>query len=225
MFNDCRGNAHGTNEERHDADVAIVEEVLNKVSESVDDYTRNSDYAYDYLHIVEDMSPDWAEAAKDYIRSAFEGCDNYDDHADLSDQIVDHVHHKLEGSFDSDPEYNPCEYAAYSGPGLCLYQLDIGEYEEQTDISAFKELQTLHDAGILDDILDDVNCTCYVLRQCRREKNDTDGRYEDVGRETYGPTDKYPCLMTYHCPGGQWMWVVPEKRIDDMIQEAIGAIA
>jgi len=226
MFNDCRGNAHDTNQERHDADVTIVEEILSNVSECVNDYTTgNSDYGDGYYHIVDELASNWAKDAEDYVRSAFERCDDYDDNSDVSDTIVEDVCSTLQGSFDSEPEYNPGEYAVYSGPGLCLAQFPIGEYEEQVEIGGFKELQALHDASILDDILDDVNCSCYVLRQCRRKKNEKTGVYEDVGRETYGANRDQPYLMTYHHPGGQWIWVIPKERIDDLIQDAIGDIA
>ncbi len=225
MFNDCRGNTHNTNEERHGTDVEIVTEVLMGVSKWVHKYTtENGDYPDGYDYIIDEMSHDWAKKAKDYVLSAFEDCNNYDEFAESSDKIVEDVCGSLQGSFHCEPEYTSSDYACYSGPGLCLYQFDIGEYEEQVDISQFDELQTLHDAGILDDILDDVNCDCYVSRQCRREKNEKTGKYENVGRETYRPykhNDKYPCLITYHMPGGQWMWVVPKECIDDLIQEAI----
>lgn len=214
---DCKGDAHRTDSDVHESNVTIVTEVLDNVDKWVTEYaTENDDYADGYAHIINETSHEWPDLVKEWL------CDNYEFEWETDDKLVELICEALDGEFDCEPEYDCSEYAAYSGSGCCLWGTDIGECEEQTEISRFEELQALHDEGILDDVLDDVCSDAYVSRSHRRELNEKTGLYENVGRETYNRYhDDYPCLTTYHSPGGRWDWVVSYDRMKELVAVAI----
>lgn len=202
---DCRDNPHGSEEERDEADLTIVEEILNGVDEWVTEYcTENGDYADGYAHIVCEVSHDCPVAVKEWIE------DNYDYSDDVVDQLVDAVCEDLDGEFDCEAEFNRNEYACYSGDGCCLWGTDIGEYEEQVGISTFPEFVKLADEGRIVGLLERVNCDAYVsssgLKWLQRDL--TEGR-------------DYPCFYTYHCPGGRWDFVVPADRMRQAVSNGI----
>ena len=219
-FKDCRGNYHSTSDDRHDADVAIVTEILENVDKWVTEYTtENTDYADGYSHCVDERSHNWGDLFEDWIKENRDDYDDYDDYATIITKMVENA-----DSDDCEPEYNRNEYASYSGDGCCVDSYAIGEYEEQIDINEFPELKALHDELRLDDILDDVNCDAYVSRSYRREKNEKTGHYENVGRETYMPYEhnaNHPTFETYHTPGGRWDWVICADRMNELFEEAI----
>lgn len=223
---DCRDNPHRTEDECFDANVEIVTEILMSHDEWVTDYcTENTDYPDGYVHIVGECSHDWPERIEEWIRDEDGGSDGYTDYEDYFNKVVAAVHDRIDGEFDIECKYDANEYARWIGPGCCLYSLDIGEYENQIEISSHPELQALHDARILDDILDHVNCDVYVSRSKDRVLNEETDRYEYVGRETYGPDAKYPCLWVYHMPGGQWHYVVPDDSMREYLANAIVDVA
>ena len=226
VWYDCRDNPHGTEEDRHEADVAIVTEVLDGVGKWADEYcTENTDYADGYAHIIDEVSHDWPGPVREWIENTHHDCMGHGKFDDCMDKLVDSICENLEGGFDTEPEYSSNEYAAYSGSGCCLWGTDIGEYEEQIDVSCFPELKELHDRGDLDDVLDDViECDVYVSRSKRRVKNETTGCYEQVGRDTYMPYDRkndHPTFEVYTNPGGRWDWVVSEERMEELLTAAI----
>lgn len=202
---DCRGCAHSSDEDRDEANLRIVAEVLDGIDEWVSEYCReNGDYASGYDHIVQEVSHDWPGPVEEWIR------DNYDYSDDVVGKLVDAVCEALDGSFDAEAQFNGNEYAAYSGDGCCLWGTDIGEYEEQVDISYHKEFAALAESGELVDYLGRVNCNAYVsssgLQWLQRDL--TEGR-------------DYPCFYTYHMPGGRWDWVVSAERMRELVCEAI----
>lgn len=228
---DCRGGAHGSDEDRMESNVEIVTEVLMKVDEWVVEYTtENSDYPDGYAYICDEDAVNWRDRFVEYVRERLEyefdldDLDTGDDRDEWLDSVADAVYERCDAGMDVEAEYDRNEYACYSGSGFAPYSLDIGEYENQLDIAEFDELQALHDAGELDDVLDHVNCDVYVNRSKRREKNEATGRYEDVGRETYMPykhSEEHPNLMTYHSPGGQWHYVLSAESVDQMIEDEL----
>ena len=251
-FSDCRGIKHPDADTRHDADVAIVEELLDAHDKWVTEYcTENDDYASGYDCIVDEGSHGWAARIKDWLEDRYadftghldadelaalitdtvdydldavnadiNDCDDPWDHADFikwfcsnldADELVETIRERLCGSSDCDIIYGSNEYARYTGPGMFLDGFDIGEHEEQIEISSVSEFAILHEDDKLNDVLDDVKSDSYVSRQRRREKNEKTGKYEYTGRETYDPYgSEYPDLLTYHCPGGRWDFVVCE---------------
>lgn len=195
--------------------------------------TENTDYADGYAHIVDELSHDWKSRVEewveydnsdyaDIIEDAYNAGEldfdlsdgeggEYDSDEYIrnvlckphADRVAQWVYEALKGSFDSEPEYSRNEYSAYDGPGCCLASFDIGEYEEQLEVSAFPEFKELHDEGRLRDILNRTNCDAYV-------------RLSD-----WSLRGDHPCFETYHSPGGQWHWVVSGERMEDLVREAI----
>lgn len=217
---DCRGNAHNNEEDRFEADVQAVEAVLEDVDALVTDYcTGNSDYPDAYFCCVNETSHAWPTIIKRWIEKHYGdtyGRTNFDDRLD---EVIKYICEELDAAYDCEPYYQGNEYASYYGKGCCLWATAIGEHEEQIDIDSNPVLKTLHDRGALDDVLDEVKSDVYVSRNKKRVKKD--GKYEEVGRETYGVNDKYPCLTTSHLPGGAWHFVVDEERMEELITEAL----
>lgn len=218
LFRDCKDGAHGSEDERHEADVAIVQELLDGVAAwSVQYCTENTDYADGYAHIIDECSHEWPKRVEDWLDDTHHG--GFDDCGDLVNAICDEL-----DSGDTEAIYNSNDYRCYDGTGCCLDSFKIDEYEEQIDINAHPELKELHEQSRLDDVLDDVDSyEFYLSRSKRREKGD-DGKYRDVGRDTYDHGSKYPTLEIYTNPSGGWDFVVPETRMKEALAEAICAI-
>lgn len=218
---DVRGCAHRTEEGRHEANVEIVREILKGVEEWSEEYhTGNGDYPDCYYFIVNETSHEWPDSIERWIRTNGDrmGHTKYDD---CMDKLVEHICMELDGS-DCEAEYSRNEYSSYSGAGCCLFSLGIGEIEEQIDISYYPELKELHDLRELDDCLDELKRDFCIHRSRRRVQNEETGRYEYVGRETYMPFENstnYFCFSLFTMPGGQWHFVVPADRINDLICE------
>jgi len=223
IFEDCRGGAHALSGERQNADVEIVREVLTAVCEGADAYcTENEDYATGYAYIVNECSHGWSGRVKEWIVDTYHDRMGHGQFDDSIDKVVELICEGLSGDFDCEVEYDPNEYAAYSGDGLCLDSIDIGEHEEQVDISCFDELQELHNQGRLDDVLDELDHDFCINRNPRREKNEKTGRFEVVGRKSYNPYDSdHTCFEVYTLPGGQWHYVVPAERMRELVANAI----
>jgi hypothetical protein len=226
---DCKENPHSNDEDRHDADVEIVVDLLNGVDEWVTEYcTKNTDYTSMYDHIVDEDTHYWPHRVGEWIDNTYGDWRGHSKYDDFKDVLVNSICEGLQGSLDCEPEYHANEWAAYSGNGCCLWSVDIGEHEEQIDISCFPELQELHDRGDLDDVLDDVNCNVYISRSKRRVKNEETGRYEYVGRDTYMPygrKDNHPTFEVYTNPSGQWQFVVSKERMEELLTAAIVELA
>jgi len=210
-FDDCRGNPHSNESDRDEADIEIVEEILNVHDKWIEEYcTENTDYTEGYDHIVFEVLHDWPPVVEEWIK------DTYGDHTkfdgcmkDLVKAVCDDLYDSMEGEW----KYNSNEYASYSSSGCCIWGFDIGEYEEQIDISDFPELQRLYNLGRLPDILESVNCDAYVnsssikwLRRDFEEQRD------------------YPTFCTSHCPGGRWDFVVSDDRMREAVTNGIIAL-
>lgn len=219
---DCEGRAWGEAVTRHDADVETVSDILDGVDKWVCECAQQDDYASGYIHIVDEVSHEWPERVREWIEGRY---GDWLGHTDFdAEPVIAKVCEELDGEFECDVEYTSNEYAAYNGKGCCLWAFDIGECEEQVEIDNYPELKVLHDAGRLDDVLDDVNCNAYVSRSCRRVKNEETGYYENAGRETYMPyahNKDHPDITTCHMPGGQWMFVVDAERMEELVREAL----
>ncbi|MHC4371030.1 MAG: hypothetical protein ACYSW8_25760, partial [Planctomycetota bacterium] len=150
-FTDCRGELHRTEEERHDADVAIVTEVLDGRVAGAEEYaTENDDYASAYDCIVDECKHEWPGRVKTWICDSYGDYYGRTDYDDFMDELVAHICDDIYGAGDCDVEYNRSDYSAYSGKGFCLDGFKIGEIEEQIDLECHPELMDLHNAGRLD---------------------------------------------------------------------------
>jgi hypothetical protein len=227
-FADCRGEYHCTEQERRDADVLIVEDVLDGVVKWAEGYcTENSDYADGYFCCVSETSHEWSGPIEEWVEYGAEDILGHVDLADtdgLVDSVVSYISENLDAGFDCEPEYNHTDYSNYSGDGCCLWGFKIEEHEEQVDISCFDELKDLHDQRRLDDVLDGVNCDAYVNRNRRREKNEETGYYENVGRKTYMPYDRddeNPTFEVCFTIRGGWDFVVSAERMTELVGNAL----
>lgn len=217
---DC---AHRTDEDRFAANVELVREVLARVEQWSDDYhTGHADYPDGYSYLVDEVSHDWPGIVEQWIRDSMGDGYGETDHDDYMDELVKYLCENLEGSFDCEPEFSGNEYARYYGKGCCLFSLENGECEEQIDIAAEPVLKELHDLGELDDCFDALDRDFCISRSRRRAKNEETGYYEEVGRKTYAPYDHHadhPTVEIYTMPGGQWHFVVPMERMDELVLE------
>ncbi len=206
VFYDSRDNAHGTAEERHEADVAIVTAILMQEDEWVKEYTNgqcgNTDFIDGYRYIIEETDDVWPGRVEEWIQ------DNYNHTLEVDEELTSRICDALNGLEDCEPEFNEREFRVYSGDGCCLNGWSIEEYENQIEIAGHSELKALHDQRRLDDILDDVNCDVGVHRRRKWVFVKDTGRYEYTGRKTYDPDSRWPDLLAYHNPGGRWDWVV-----------------
>lgn len=232
---DCGSGGHGDDEARKEANAVIVGEILEAREKWANEFaTEKGDYVDGYTHIVNERSDGWNDRVKEWIEDSYADeydwvdYDNEDEQPGFVDSIIQSVCDELDGSFDCEPEYHSSEYAAYSGEGCCLDSFDIGEIEEQISVNDCEKLKALHDAGELDDVLDEVESDYShdytISRDRRREKNEKTGRYEPVGRETYMPYEhsaEYPTFEIYVMPGGQWQFVVSAERMGELVTEAI----
>lgn len=223
-YADCRGNYHSSDDDRNEADVEIVTEILNNRDEWIREYTTgNDDYADMYAHV---MCEDRASVAH-HIREWFDDGDIVDmvdglindghielpddtDSWDYAEELVDSLSmNQLSDAMIDDCidmmgyEYEGSEYAAYFGEGICLGSFAIDEYENQIDLTLSDELLELHDQGKLADIVACVDCECHV---------NMDGYSKDA---------KYPCIYTYHYPGGQWQFIVDYETAYDIAIEKL----
>jgi len=215
---DCRGGAHSNDQDCHDANVTIVTDILNEEDEWTCEYcTENEDFADPYFCIVDETKSEHADIVERWLE------DNWGNYLSSMEELVDAVVDGIDGSFHCcEAVYQRSDYGCYAGDGCCLFSTTIDEYENQVDFERRPALQELHDKGVLDDILDDVNSDAYVCRSRRREKNEETGMYEYVGRETYDPHGSdYPSLMLYHNPGGCWHLIVNADTMKEVIIEAI----
>lgn len=218
---DVAGCAHRDDEDKFEANVELVRDILERVVEWSDEYhTGNSDYPNSYGYIVNEVSHEWPKRIEEWIRTQcgdYYGRTKYDGYMD---DMVKYIRENLDGSFDCEPEYSANEYSAYSGVDCCLFSLDIGECEEQIDVNSYPELKVLHDSGELDDVLDELDCDFCISRTYRRVRNEETGYYENVGRKTYNPHGSdCPAFYVYTMPGGQWHYVVSADRMNELICE------
>ncbi len=218
-YMDCKDGYHSSGDYAMDANAEIVTEVLNGVVEWSDEYhTGNSDYPDGCCHVVDETSHLWNDRVQEWVEDRHCGCGS------IVNKIVETVCENVKGSDDCEPEYHPNEYSCYTGDGCCLYSMDLGEIEEQIDVTNHDELMELHHRNELDDVLDRIDRDFCINRSRPRRKNEETGHYEEYGRETYMPYDHnrdHPTFEIYTMPGGQWQWVVSKDRMDELVVDAI----
>lgn len=228
---DVGGNAHADHETAHESSVQIVTDFLDEYAKGQTAYyTENEDYPAGYSHIVDEMKHGWKDTVIEWVEAELDEehekllpdlIVSWKELKKLAEKVGERVWEELDAS-ECELEYTPHDYACYNGNGCCLYSDSLGEVEDEIPFDYAEVLAKAHEQGILDDILDDVNADCVVDRNRRREKNEETGRYEFVGRETYRMYQEEPYGITiYHCPGGQWQFIVPQERMRELIVEAI----
>ncbi len=211
-FKGCDGKYHSNEEDRNEADLTVVEELLDKYVMWVSEYcTENTDYADSFHHCVSEHHHRWDECVEEWICESLMDCNQYDrfEGCTLS-KLVESVCNDIYKNGDWEPEYSSNEYSSYSGKGCCLGSYELGECEEQVDVAAIPELYDLYEDGRLCDILEDVNCDACVGSSTIKYL-----------RKDYAGGNDSPCFEFYHYPGGQWHFVVCEDRMKEAITTAI----
>ena len=208
---DVKGGAHSNEADRDEAEVAIVQDILKSHEEWVDDYTSGAndcqDYGEGYAYIASECSDLWPDRIREWLD------DNGYDYGDRTDAIVDAMCDEID---DWDAEYSPNEYACYSGSGICLYSLEVGEYEDQVDLSGHDELAELHELGRLEGILGELDREFCLYRSSRWNRETEQREYGD-----YVSGGSYPNITVTFNPGGQWYYVVSEESAKAALCAAI----
>jgi hypothetical protein len=220
---DVAGGAHSNADDRFDANVALVREILQATEEWSNEYhTENSDHADGYACIINEGKHDWPNKVEEWANNAFEEFVDgewVNEHAGCMDKLVEHI---VEGIDDFDPEYESSGFSCYNGEGLCLDSFEVGECEEQIDINQYPVLKALHELRELDDVLDELDGDFCINRDAKRVKNEETGHYEHQGRKTYMPYEHnvdYPTFEIYTMPGGQWYFVVSAESMNELVEE------
>lgn len=188
-FQDVKGEWHSSEEDRHDAEVEIVSDVLQSVTKWAEQYcTENTDFADGYIHIVDEVSHEWPTRIRKWLE---------DNDYEYTDETVDKLCEQID-IYDVEPVYSRCEYSCHDGSGCNLWGTDIGEHEEQIDISCHDDLAALNDEGRLNDLLDHASGD-FCVGSSRNLKHGT--------------------FEIYTMPGGRWDFVVPASRMEDLLNE------
>jgi hypothetical protein len=129
----------------------------------------------------------------------------------LIEWIVPKIVDKLdEGSFEAEHDRN--DYRAYAGDGMWLYSLEVGECEEQLDIS---------NIPYVPEYIIERACSVYrgdAYIYCHQRRNKCNDGWEDDGYI------KGNCITFYTSPGGQWHYYYPAEYIKDIIRDIFNTI-
>jgi hypothetical protein len=98
---DCRGGAHGSDDDAHDSNVEIVTEILMAHNEWAREYTtENTDYPDGYAYICDEDAPNWSDRFVEHVSERLEdeyefkvclkcGANHCDDHEADCEVIAD----------------------------------------------------------------------------------------------------------------------------------------
>jgi len=187
------GEAYSDDEQRHEAECEYVKDVLDKAGEWATDHTSSQDYGDEYCYLAAEDSYRWPELMREWMdqQGEYSGM--------ISDRFIDRLCDNVD-QYAIEAEYDSNEYAAYYGNGCELYSFDVGEYHDQFELSNDSGMDALHEAGRLEDILEDID------------------RYVDVSLGSWNSdwvqgSDDYPHLNIISTPGGVWHMFVSEENM------------
>jgi hypothetical protein len=210
---DCKGGLHGDEDTRDEADAEIVKDIVDALCKGADEYTEHEDYGNGYAYIACEVSHDWpkrieawiCEGGADYYgRSKWDG--------GIGKALAAIIAENAD-EFDIEAEHSRNEYEAYDGEGCCLYSLDIGECEEQVDITCFDELIELDGSGGLERALEDYNGDAYL---CVNDHYDREKK-----RRVRDGYVRHSTFSFVTSPGGQWHYIVSKERMNELLCAAI----
>ncbi len=214
-FIDCTGNAHRDEDACHEGNVEFVTETLDARAKSACDYATHEDYGDGCSFLVKDLVVEWKARVKEWIID--DGVDtDWDDYPELLAWVTETIWQKIYDFGNWDAVYESSDYAAYYGDGCCLVSWEIGELEEQISLSEHPGLAELHNRGELEALLEEYNGELSISHNDRYDK--------ELGRRVpagYVSEGKYPDIMGYVNPGGQWHYVVSEENMADALEEAL----
>ncbi len=213
-FIDCNGDAHRDEDACREGNVAFVTELLDAYAESACEYAEHEDHGDGYCHMVKETHNEWKSKVKDWIVDSG-GQFDWDEYPELLAWVTETVWQKIYDWENWETVYESSEYAAYCGDGCCLAAWEVGECEEQISLSDHPSLAKLHDKGELEALLEDYNGDLSISHN---------NCYNEHGRRVpdgYVSKGKYPDIMGYINPGGQWYFVVDADTMADAIDEAL----
>jgi hypothetical protein len=187
-YEDCLFSGDGTafagSEARDEHDEAALRTFFEGVIEWSDDYYSNGDGADSYAHLVTEDGAYMREQVKEWVITTYGGVDNWpdrmiDDFCEaLADQMEFSVTHGCFGSSDFD---------------LTFDSFDVGEQEEQIDLSCYELLAELHDQGRLEGLLEEIESEF-----CLNRNSKWDEATKTRSEGTIVSPGKYPCIMLYN---------------------------
>jgi hypothetical protein len=213
---DCTGQAHRDDEARREANTEFVHDALDSRAEWACDYTQHEDYGDGYCYLVKELHHGWKDRVKEWIDDDGIGHIDWDEYPELLDYVVETVWEKLYAWDNWESIHEGSDFSAYYGDGCCLAAFEVGECEEQVSLSDHPEFAELHDKGELEAILEDYNGDLYISENDHYDK-ETKTRIPDG----YVSKGKYPDILGYVNPGGQWQYVVSKENMDEAVDEAI----
>jgi hypothetical protein len=210
---DCTGKPHDNEESAHEANVEAVRAILQSVEDFSKEYHTEGDFPDALFHMVGEVAR--RKDIKEWVEKNIDA-DGYD----CIDNLVEYIWKELDFDFDCDPVYDYREYFDYSGDGCCLAIFDIGECEEQIVVREVYELNYLHDKGLLNDILKELDNEFCISLDRKRVKDENTGLWGYTGEKHYNHyNSEHPCFSIFTLPGGQWHFVVENERMHELCQE------
>jgi hypothetical protein len=216
-FTDCRDGAHSDEDACREANNEIVAELVDRLCVDAGEYTENEDYGSGYACVVNERRDNWNDLVKDWLDEAYNDGKGYCPSPTfvgiVQKALVASIGHLIHDCNDFEARHHPSEYASYSGNGCCIDSFEVGECEEQVDITCFDEFVALDESGDLEGCLDEYDGDAYLY--CNDHYDSEAKRRVRTGYVSSG------CFTFYHSPGGQWQFIV---SADDMKEYLCSAI-
>lgn len=211
---DSRGKYHSTEEDADYAEEEYREEIAERIHGFIDDhcrwteeYTEYDDYGDGYAYCALECLDvqRTIDDVTEYI-GKWAGSELRDGEARA---IATDIVERFDGC-DIECEHSSSEYAAYSGDGVSIWSMPIGEVEGQFDITDSDVFEGLTD-GEIEQALATYNGDAYLYEQSRYDKES--GRRVGMGYVSRG-------TVTYCAnPGGAWHYYLPGSYIKDRVNE------
>jgi hypothetical protein len=213
---DCRGKYHRDEDAVRDANDEIVKELLDAEDVWIGEYVASDDYGAGYAYLVSECSHGWGDRVGEWLD------DNYTDgegwsrrpicNGNVREAIIAHIVENIDWS-DYEPHYQSDEYSRWYGDGCCLDSFEVGEYEDQIEVSSRVEFKALAESGELEGCLDRYNGDLYI--KC-------DDHYDrELGRRVRDGYISFGNFYGYSTGWGRWHYVVSVDRMKELVCAAI----
>lgn len=208
---DIAGNPVESEDAVFEANAEIVKKILDADCKWYEDYAKTDDYGGDYAYLAaESGRTDWHDEVSEWVESNYS---NYDGFDDWSGEMIRAIIDGVDLRNDCEAIYWPSDYSMYSGDGICVDSWQLGELENQIDVSYHAELEALHDRGELEAILDHIegDGDWGLINHARWDSKK--GRRDGINYVSHN------CIDMYVSPGGQWCFVIPEGKLEELAEE------
>lgn len=206
-FADYNGDYHPTNDRMEMENMLIVHRVVDDIAVAVEEYTKHHDYSEMYEHIIHENHTKWGEEVGDWLFANLNiECDG----------VVDAVCEQILGYALWEPIYDYNEFNHYQGNGVCLYSVDVGEIEEQVDITTHPVLRQAYNDGMLEHYLESYNGDAHLSAAYRYDRKS--------GQIVKSGYVRGSVFYMYLIPGGQWQFVVSETELYRVAAEQLAIL-